>query len=306
MFSNDHLDMKNSLFKDNQYTKQYYKIVVSAKLKKRKRNEGIHLENHHIIPDKIGGPNISENMVMLTCREHFVCHRLLTRMCIDSIHRQKMGMAISYFMTGCKNHPGRKFTSRDYENARKDHIGAVKGICPAQYVMEAAWTSRRGVPLSDAEKLKLSIALKRPIMCQLIGPNDEIYETEDLEKFCNENGLKYNYLRQLVYKKDDIRMVIPKSRGWGIYLGVVQPIGDYGKIKSEAVSKGWVNRKGEASANAKKWVFQDPDGNIHEFISLSKFCNERKLPYSQASSAPIGKVLVNSWAGWIKLSCTLV
>ena len=35
------------------------------------------LEVHHIVPKCLGGSNKKENLVELTAREHFICHRLL-------------------------------------------------------------------------------------------------------------------------------------------------------------------------------------------------------------------------------------
>ena len=36
-------------------------------------------EKHHIIPKCLGGDNSKENLVKLTFREHFICHRLLCK-----------------------------------------------------------------------------------------------------------------------------------------------------------------------------------------------------------------------------------
>ena len=39
-----------------------------------------YVEKHHIIPKSMGGNNSNENIAILTAREHFVCHLLLTKM----------------------------------------------------------------------------------------------------------------------------------------------------------------------------------------------------------------------------------
>lgn len=39
---------------------------------------GIH-ERHHIIPKSIGGTNDTSNIAILTYREHFIAHWLLTK-----------------------------------------------------------------------------------------------------------------------------------------------------------------------------------------------------------------------------------
>lgn len=39
-----------------------------------------YLERHHIIPRCLGGTNNKDNLVRLSYREHFICHRLLCKM----------------------------------------------------------------------------------------------------------------------------------------------------------------------------------------------------------------------------------
>lgn len=64
------------MFIQNKYTKIYYQIVEAAK----HRSIDCYTENHHILPESMGGPTIPENLVTLTAREHFICHWLLTKM----------------------------------------------------------------------------------------------------------------------------------------------------------------------------------------------------------------------------------
>ena len=37
-------------------------------------------EKHHIIPRSLGGSNDIDNLVRLTAKQHFICHKLLTKM----------------------------------------------------------------------------------------------------------------------------------------------------------------------------------------------------------------------------------
>jgi hypothetical protein len=55
------------------YQKVYNQIIERAK---NRQLEG-YKEKHHIIPKCLGGNNDKENLVELTAREHFLCHRLL-------------------------------------------------------------------------------------------------------------------------------------------------------------------------------------------------------------------------------------
>lgn len=61
------------------YAKIYNQIIKNAKSKNRLKNTGIYYETHHIIPKSLGGSNKKENLVLLTAREHFICHALLVK-----------------------------------------------------------------------------------------------------------------------------------------------------------------------------------------------------------------------------------
>ena len=55
------------------YEKIYNQIIECAQNRKL---EG-YKEKHHIIPKCLGGLNEKENLVELTAKEHFLCHKLL-------------------------------------------------------------------------------------------------------------------------------------------------------------------------------------------------------------------------------------
>ena len=59
------------------YQKLYESIILKAQYENRKKNKSNYFENHHIIPRCIGGSDDKENLVLLTAKEHFICHRLL-------------------------------------------------------------------------------------------------------------------------------------------------------------------------------------------------------------------------------------
>jgi len=59
------------------HTKLYDAIISRAV--ERKKPEG-YCEKHHIVPRCMGGTNGKDNLVYLTAKEHFICHKLLVRM----------------------------------------------------------------------------------------------------------------------------------------------------------------------------------------------------------------------------------
>ena len=62
----------------------YDAIIKNAKSFNRKRSKIFYFENHHIIPTCIGGDDIEPNKVLLTAKEHFICHHLLTKIYPDN------------------------------------------------------------------------------------------------------------------------------------------------------------------------------------------------------------------------------
>ena len=77
------------MFIDNKYSKCYYRIIGH-----RKNNPfNGYTERHHIVPKSLGGSNKKENIVALTAREHFICHRLLVKMTIGK-DKMKMSFAL--------------------------------------------------------------------------------------------------------------------------------------------------------------------------------------------------------------------
>lgn len=79
-------------------------------------------EKHHIIPKSLGGDNSPENIVTLTAREHFICHRLLTKITQGKAKRS-MIYAV-YIMTKGKRRY--KPSSRLYEILRNEMALANK------------------------------------------------------------------------------------------------------------------------------------------------------------------------------------
>jgi hypothetical protein len=65
------------------YRKIYNAICENAKNENRTKRSGIYYEAHHIIPRCLGGKGnctaykTHPNVVLLTAKEHYICHRLL-------------------------------------------------------------------------------------------------------------------------------------------------------------------------------------------------------------------------------------
>lgn len=91
----------------NKYQKWYESIVRNAQKCVRSKDNG-YLESHHIIPRSLGGDDSVDNVVLLTAKEHFVCHLLLPKF-TKGDDRRKMLFALK--MMG----ETREYKSRVYE-----------------------------------------------------------------------------------------------------------------------------------------------------------------------------------------------
>jgi len=91
------------LFKTNKYSTWYFDIVQNARLDVRAKGDGKYYELHHIVPRSFGGSNKKENLILLTAREHFLCHLLLPKMMIDPIKAGKMVYAFFRMKNKHKN-----------------------------------------------------------------------------------------------------------------------------------------------------------------------------------------------------------
>lgn len=99
------------------YLRIYTEIIENAKNQNRKKKQGIYYENHHNIPKYVGGNNSKENKVLLTAKEHFICHKLLVE-----IFPESKGLIFALHRMMFSNPYGNrdyKIGSREFERIRK-------------------------------------------------------------------------------------------------------------------------------------------------------------------------------------------
>ena len=107
-YSNATKEQSAMIFIANRYTLIYFSIVENARLRVLPKDQ--YKETHHIIPRSMGGDDSSDNLVDLTAREHFICHKLLVRM-TQGESKGKMAFAL-VLMSG-------KRGSKIYSSTRK-------------------------------------------------------------------------------------------------------------------------------------------------------------------------------------------
>lgn len=105
------------IFIENKYHNIYYNIINAAKSRTLPSNT--YTETHHILPKSLGGTNNPENLVVLTAREHFICHKLLTKFTIGKL-KVKMVFALNRMLSSSKLHNRHKANNRQYAYAREE------------------------------------------------------------------------------------------------------------------------------------------------------------------------------------------
>jgi len=161
------------MFKANKYSTWYFSIISNAKINSK---DG-YTEQHHIIPRSLGGTNDISNLVHLTYREHFICHKLLTKM-TEGVNLDKMIKASWLMSLSSSKNLSRacsKISSRDFENIRTAFINNLTGRSlpietrnkiSASLVGNKNFPNSRGIPVSPKTRQKLSEAAKGKIISE--------------------------------------------------------------------------------------------------------------------------------------------
>jgi len=117
------------------YKKIYDELMLRSK--DRVIEDNIYTEKHHIIPKSLGGSNDNDNLVVLTAREHFLAHYLLTKI-IKGSSFYKMCFAFSNMCNMKNKYTMARYipTSRQYQLARELHIKAFKKVMAGRIVSQ--------------------------------------------------------------------------------------------------------------------------------------------------------------------------
>ena len=168
------------MFLENKYSEWYMSIISRAKTR---LIEG-YTEKHHIIPKSLGGDDSLENLVVLTAREHFICHLLLTKM-VNGSAKYKMFKAARMMATTSSDGQHRyEITSKIYSILKSDPelpeetrqkmsasqknrfantIGTFNGKTHSADTKQKLRMSRLGKKDSEETRLRKSIAGKNKL-----------------------------------------------------------------------------------------------------------------------------------------------
>ena len=171
------------------YEKIYNEIIIRALNSNRSKNNG-YFEKHHIVPKSLGGSNKIENLVLLTAREHFICHALLVE-----IHRKdynsfcKMLHAF-VLMKGENNNQCRYINSKLYEKIKKEYSEIrqknITGIKLSKEHKNNISKAMIGRVMSDETKKKLSEKasnrIRKPFSDEYKKKMSEIMKNKNINK----------------------------------------------------------------------------------------------------------------------------
>jgi hypothetical protein len=93
-----YIELLSTLTTHNKYYTWYVNICQSAKQRNLQKGCGTYIEKHHIIPRSfgLGGEKDKSNLVYLTAKEHYIVHKLLTKMLLNADYTKKMRYALWY------------------------------------------------------------------------------------------------------------------------------------------------------------------------------------------------------------------
>jgi len=188
------LDIITEISLPNKYTKWYIARLIHQKQLNHPKAE--YTEKHHIVPKSfakilnIENINNPENLVSLTAREHFVCHRLLTKM-FQGKFRQKMVYAIHRLAYSDNGHKADVYvSSRHYEQIRKQHSlnltgegNPMFGKLHNKHTKEKLSIMAKGRKASNETRAKMSAAHS--------GPNNHMFgrtHTEEARRKISEGN----------------------------------------------------------------------------------------------------------------------
>ena len=113
------------MFNNSKYT-TWYHFIVSKAIEKNRVKGKEYFESHHILPKSLGGTNCKNNLVLLTAREHYICHWLLLKMVDDDISKRSMFFAFMKMRRSSTNHNNR-YTSKHYNTTKRLYSVIMSG-----------------------------------------------------------------------------------------------------------------------------------------------------------------------------------
>ncbi len=167
---------------------------------REKRELHGYCEKHHIIPKCLGGLDNEDNITILTFREHFIAHLLLTK-----IHKEHRGINYAFLCMLRKQPTGERFlTSRMVEVIKKNHKIYKKLYCTIPNPGKSE-KSRNAAKKRMLEKNPISLDPSKNRTAQPIRIYFEDGSTKEYsyaKQFCIESGVPYATMKVWLRNKN--------------------------------------------------------------------------------------------------------
>lgn len=254
---------------NSKYANYYFSIIEKAKTLNRSKKED-YFENHHIHPECLGGTRDKSNMVLLTAREHLICHRLLVRMFDEySVEWCSMVFAFKRMIDYGKKQPGRAdiISSRHYEERRRNSGRAMKIILTGRKHTEKSKKqmskSHKGKILSAEQKIKISQSLKETLSL----PEFKLKMTK------RETGKIHSEQRKLKTSEN-------MKKVWAKRNSIKTPIQKPGQNTPEEIKLLWKLRISFAQKGKLKPIIKTPERTLKTSEAMKLVWSKRRLQTS--------------------------
>lgn len=105
------------------YRKIYGNIIRNSISENRTKSNDVYYERHHILPKSLGGSDRKSNLVLLTAKEHYICHLLLVKIFRFDEKKRKTAMKAVLMMKPFYFHKNRNFNSYHFTKIKNTLYG---------------------------------------------------------------------------------------------------------------------------------------------------------------------------------------
>lgn len=276
-----YLQFIKSISITSKYQKWYCNIIQKNKNNKKSK----YYEKHHIVPKSfnLGGEKDINNYVYVTIREHFILHKLLTKM-FNGIYKQKMQYAY-WSMCHLCNKKTRNISSKYYQSAKKEFLDAKK------YYIHSEETRKK-----ISEKLKGKMVGSKNPMFGIKGYKHPLYgkpsyfrghkHTEDTKYKIHLNNIKRKQSPN-GYHSNETKNKISNSLKNKEYIWITNGnenkhilSSELSKYSSEWIKGRFTDNKGNNNPNSKKWIITDLNSSKSVITdNLKEYCLTNDLNY---------------------------
>ena len=263
------------------YLRGYYNLIKYAQNQNRSK-ETDYYERHHIIPRSFGGTNKPDNLVLLTAKEHYIAHYLLTKFTEGNMKRKAVYAFHSFKMD--RDGDRKINTPRLFEKSRREMSKIMSGKNNPMYGKTHTPESRKKI--SENRKGK-AVGPKNPWHrsnrteeeLKQRGEKATLSTKKNWEKLSDEEKEKIRIQRSQTMKRywanvsdEEIKQHIEKSNKWKEN----RTPQELEEINKKKINTGLKNGR----TLIYEIIYNDKTYQISTIENLENFCKEYKLVFN--------------------------